>query len=241
MKAEKPLIVVTGPNKRLKFGWWATRFMLFLAGARGHYVSTATPGIPDEAQGVVIGGGDDIDPLHYGLMGDGGATYDPDRDALEMQMVRYALACDVPLLGICRGAQLINVVLGGSLFIDIRPLRRITPNRNTLFPIKWANLVQQSRLASILSTNPVKINSLHNQAIDRVAEGLKVAARDQDEFVQAVESTGTRFIVGVQWHPEYLPYHASQRRLFADFIAAAKSCDNELGCRHQVCESQSQC
>ncbi len=219
----KPLIIVTGPDKRLRFGWWATRFMLFLAGLNGVYVTPRKRKFPHEADGVIIGGGDDIEPEHYGDTGDAGATYDKERDELEMAVVRKALTCKIPILGICRGAQLINVVLGGTLHTDIRPQRKLTPNKNSLFPIKWADIVDDSRLIRILGKNPVKINSLHNQAINKVASILNVAARDRDGFVQAVESRRENFILGVQWHPEYLPFSSSQRRLFRAFAYEVKA------------------
>ncbi len=216
----RPLVIVTGPDRRLPIAWWATRLALWLAGLRAHYVTPARPQLPLEARGVVIGGGNDIDPEHYGLDGDAGATYDPDRDALEMAVVRDAYYSKVPILGICRGAQLVNVVLGGNLHQDLRPLRRRTPNRNSARPIKWVSVDGDSRLADIAQRPAIKVNSLHNQAVDRVAAPLQAVAWDRDGFIQAVEGRETPFVVGVQWHPEYLPYKAAQRRLFRAFAGA---------------------
>ena len=215
-------VIVTGPDKRLRFGWWATRFMLFLVGLRGVYVTPKTRVLPDDAGGVIIGGGDDIAPEHYGLIGDAVASYDPERDELEMRVVRHALKCRVPILGICRGAQLLNVVSGGSLFMDIRSQRVHTPNRNSIFPIKWADLTKGSALARMIGENPIKINSLHNQAIDAVAPSLTISAKDRDGFIQAVESPSGVFILGLQWHPEYMPFSRAQRRIFKEFSVAVK-------------------
>ena len=132
----KPLVIVTGPDKRLRFGWWATRLMLSVSGLRACYVTPASPYYPADVAGVVIGGGDDVQPKHYGLGGDAGARYDPERDALELEIFRLAFARQVPVLGICRGAQLMNIARGGNLHQDLRPLRSHTPNRNTIFKIK---------------------------------------------------------------------------------------------------------
>ena len=216
----KPLIVVTGPDKRFPVAWWATRLALWWVGLRGHYVTPSNPDLPQEARGVIIGGGDDIGPEHYGVSGDAGADCDPARDALEMAVLRDAWHSKVPILGICRGAQLINVVRGGTLYRDLRPRRRYTPNRNSILPIKWVRLDSASRLAGLLGRDAFRVNSLHNQAVDRAGDQLRKVAWDADDFVQAVEDAGTQFVVGVQWHPEYMPYAREQRRLFQVFADA---------------------
>lgn len=229
MAHSKPLVLVTGPNKRLRFGWWGTRFMLWLCGARAQYICPGSKKALPPAAAIVIGGGDDIEPEHYGALGDAGSKYDRERDALEMSLVRQALEDDVPILGICRGAQLINVVLGGSLHKDIRPLRKNTPNKNSIFPIKRLDIKNKTRLAEIMACRSTKINSLHNQAVDRVAHGVRVCARDADGFVQAIENHGTHhFILGVQWHPEYMPYARVQRRLFHALVAATQASSKEI-------------
>ena len=227
--SKKPLIIVTGPDKRLRFGWWATRFMLRLVGLRGFYVSPGTQELPAKASGIIIGGGDDIEPTHYGELGDAGTHYDPERDRLEMAMVKRALESGVPILGICRGAQLMNVAMGGSLHTDIRPCRQVTPNKNSLFPIKWADLHPRSLIHKLTNQCSIRINSLHNQAVKDVAPGLRVAARDKDCFIQAVEAPQQqRYILGVQWHPEYMPYDRHQRQLFYGFAQAVSSSDRVL-------------
>lgn len=222
MSLDKPYVLVTGPEKRLKFGWWAARLMLILAGIRSCYATHATQALPHNIHAVIIGGGDDIEPEHYGLTGDAGATYDPQRDAFEMTVAKQALAAGIPVLGICRGAQLINVILGGSLYQDIRPIRRHTPNRNTIFPIKWALIESDSTLQKITRRSRIRINSLHNQAVDRLAEPMRPSAWDEDGILQAIEHPQHDFVVGVQWHPEYMPYSGAQRRLFRLLVAAAK-------------------
>jgi putative glutamine amidotransferase len=218
----KPLVIVTGPHKKLRFGWWATRFMLWRYGLKSYYVTPRRPHYPRGVAGVVIGGGDDVDPRHYGLAGDAGANYDPERDALEMEIFRAAFACQVPVLGICRGAQLMNIVRGGNLHQDLRPLRRNTPNRNTVFRIKEAILEPASKIAEIIGSLSLRVNSLHNQAVKEIGEPFRLAARDRDGFVQAIEHPRHDFMLGVQWHPEYLPYAKKHRRLFAAFATAVK-------------------
>lgn len=184
------------------------------------------PSIP--FRGIVIGGGDNIEPAHYGAVGDGLAEYDVERDRFEIDILKRSLDTSVPILGICRGAQLINVVLGGTLHQDLRPLRRRTPNRNSAFPVKDAWLAAGSRLAAAMRTRRARVNSLHHQAVDRVASRLTVAARDSDGFIQAVEDPDHRFLIGVQWHPEYLPYKRAQRALFGGFAESVRGCDASI-------------
>lgn len=216
------LIGVTGPNSRLPLAWWATRLSLWLAGGHGIRLTPANMHRHkrERLQGLIIGGGDDIDAALYGA-DTGRAPADPERDAFEIELIEHALNTNLPLLGICRGAQLINVVLGGSLHADIRPLRQHTSNRRTPLPRKTAVGCGAGRLERIMQQPRWRINSLHHQAVDRIGSGLAVVAEDLDGFVQAIEMTSNHYLLGVQWHPEYLPYLACQRRLFQNLVHAA--------------------
>lgn len=174
-------------------------------------------GLLEEVSGVLIGGGTDIDPLLYGSSKMASVPYDLERDALEIKIIEQALKNNIPLFGICRGAQLINVVLGGSLHQDIRPMRTFTPNRHSIRTIKVATIEASTQLHNIVGVSDLPINSLHSQAVDRLATELKVSARDKDGFIQGFEVHDDRFIMGVQWHPEYLPYIATHRNIFRTF------------------------
>ncbi|UTA47306.1 type 1 glutamine amidotransferase [Simiduia sp. 21SJ11W-1] len=222
MTDSRPHIAVTGPDKGFKAGWWASRFILRGLGARPHYISPANPQLERPVDAVIIGGGSDIQPDHY--KGDPilGYPYDPARDAFEIAVVEQALAKRLPLLGICRGAQLLNVVKGGNLLGDVRPLRKHTSNRNFITPSKSVRLSLGSRLAKLTQRQQLKVNSLHKQAIATPGEGLQIVARDKDDLVQAVEAP-EGFVMGVQWHPEYLPYKKPQRELFRGLCKAASN------------------
>ncbi len=147
----------------------------------------------------------------------------PERDRFEIAVLETALPADLPVLGICRGAQLVNVVLGGSLVPDLRPLRRRTSNRRTPLARKTLLVEPDSAMEAILGARRLRINSLHHQAIDRLGAGLVVSGRDLDGFVQAVESPGRRFLKGVQWHPEYLPTREPHLNLFRALVDAAST------------------
>ena len=212
--AERPRVGVTGNARRWAPSWWCTSLALRVAGAVPERISVrhAPSGLPLAA--LVIGGGNDISPEHYGGDLDAKVKLDPERDQLEIDWIQRALEREIPLLGICRGAQLVNVVLGGRLHQDIRPMRQRTYNRPGLLPTKQVRLLPESILAGVCGKARLRVNSLHHQAIKDPGRDLKVVGWDLDEITQAVECSIGRSIVGVQWHPEYLFYLPSQFALF---------------------------
>ena len=225
--AKRPRVGVTGNARRWAPSWWCTSLALRLIGATPERITVKHPysGLP--LAGLVIGGGNDIGPEHYGGDIKGKTKTDPERDRLEMQWIKDALANSIPLLGICRGAQLINVVLGGSLHQDITDMRKFTHNRPSLMPTKCVTLTPGSTLAKVcgkagITSSKLWVNSLHHQAVKGAGEGLQVVGRDRDDIVQAIESTGTMPIFGVQWHPEYLFYLPSQLAIFRWLLSHAK-------------------
>jgi len=223
--ADRPVIAVTGPDDRYPIAWWATRLAIKLAGGKAVRLTHRNyhQHRKELFDGIVIGGGSDIDPSLYKGQDTGLSKTDPERDAFEVEMIEHALQTHLPILGICRGAQLINVVLGGNLHADIRGDRHLTSNRRTPFPRKTATLCHKNKLHKILGHRQVRINSLHQQAIDVLGDGLIISARDLDGFVQAIESTRHRFLIGTQWHPEYLSYISKQRNLFKALVTEAQT------------------
>lgn len=221
MNDRKPKVLVTGPKKPLRFGWWATRYALRGLKLNIDYASPGDSIHPEDYDGLIIGGGDDVEPALYGLLNpDTSRQYDSDRDRFELNLLDNMLNRNVAMLGICRGAQLLNVALGGSLHHDIRPLRRLTSNRRTLRAKKKIQVRRRSKLNSILGKDQACVNSLHEQAVDRLGGDLRAVASDRDHFIQAIESPSHPFMLGVQWHPEYLPFQSEQQDLFRSFAAA---------------------
>jgi putative glutamine amidotransferase len=205
---------VTGTARRWSPGWWCTAFTLLLAGAWPERISVRHRPSGKPLDALIIGGGDDIGPEHYNGDITAAVKADPERDRLEIEWIRRALSQNTPLMGICRGAQLINVVLGGSLHQDIRNLRKLTYNRPGLMPTKTVRLVEDSQIAQVCGKKTLRVNSLHHQAVKEVGKGMRIVGRDLDDIVQAIEAPRGVRIVGVQWHPEYLFYLPAQFAIF---------------------------
>ena len=196
---------------------------LWVAGGRARRWVAGRPADLDGVDGLVIGGGDDISPDLYGGQLVASARLDPDRDALERSLVEGAQARHLPLLGICRGAQMLNVALGGTLDQDAYATYTASDRVWTILPRKRVRICPGTRLAQIAGEAPMTVNALHSQAVHRLGDGLRVAARDRGGMIQAVERTSDPFAVGVQWHPEHLVYAARQRALFAALVGAARA------------------
>lgn len=215
-----PIVAITGPNQGAVGPRLCVAMAIKLAGGTPLQLR---PGDcwQDDFQAVVVTGGHDINPVLYAEEPQVTPKYDEQRDAFESAIIDAALARNCPLLGICRGAQLLNVRRGGTLFQDIRSRRRRTSNRRTLLPTKRLDVVADSRWLGDWSASPGRVNSLHHQAMDRLGDGLKVVARDEDGLVQAVEDPAFSFVLGVQWHPEFLLYRSQQRHLFRRLVEQA--------------------
>lgn len=230
--SSKPVIGVTGNNKWFSPSWICIRLAIFLAGGKAKRISIDDSVDSSQLRGLVISGGDDIHPELYGESIDPNLYYDTARDKLEISYIEYAFEHHIPLLGICRGYQLINVVAGGSLYSDISKLRKKTSNKNQLLPVKTVDIQAGSLLSVCLGKkSQCKVNSLHHQAIKQVGENLKPVAYDKDGFIQAIESKKSLAelknqqlspVMGVQWHPEYLWYLKSQLGLFKCLVNQAK-------------------
>lgn len=172
----------------------------------------------DGLDGIVIGGGDDIAPTLYGGEIDPAIRLDPDRDALELRALDLAFARGWPILGTCRGAQILNVARGGTLHREIYEAFAEARRLRTPLPRKTVNVVAGSRLHETLGRECTRVNALHHQAIWRPGDGLEVVAHDEDGIVQAIEGTRDGFMVAVQWHPEFLVHDLGQMRLYAELI-----------------------
>ena len=157
------------------------------------------------------------------LAGRLGSSYrDPQRDAMEWHLIDQAVRRGLPVLGICRGQQLLNVYFGGSLHQSLDSFYVEDPEIRTILPRKLITTQAGTCLAELLGPER-RVNALHHQAIDRLGQGLRVAARDRNQIIQAVEHESLPFVLGVQWHPEYLPQLPRQRAIFGALVERARA------------------
>lgn len=178
----------------------------------------------DDLDGVVIGGGAHVEPGRYQQQPSIEYVYDEQRDEFEWAVLGSVMRRHLPLLGICRGAQLINVYRGGTLYQNLpEDIPGLHLKRHVLAR-KRIEISSGSLLAHVMSVHDVRVNSLHRQGVKELGVGLRVSARDAEGVVQAIESNekGGPFLLGVQWHPEYLVQHAAHRRLFRELVLAAR-------------------
>ena len=173
--------------------------------------------------GLLLPGGGDIDPKFYGQERIP-ACGEPNllRDAAEPKLLRAFLASDKPVLGICRGIQVINVVLGGTLYQDIKPFEHV-PHNDHWAKVHTVTVRRGTLLSCLLGQDTVLVNSQHHQAADRIAPELEIAALSEDGIVEALEKPDAHFCLGVQWHPEWLSdADPAQQGLFGAFVEACK-------------------
>lgn len=212
--------------------------LLPLAGDPGVY-ETLFPLI----DGFVLTGGNDIDPARYGAIADSGkiSEHSPEREELEYLILSYAYRFDLPLLGICRGMQMINVCFGGTLYRDLGDqfpgIRRpgLSSDVETLPVIKhWqdepydapthtVDIEPNSKLGRLIGVDRINVNSVHHQGVCDVSVMVRPVAYGPDGLVEAIEVRDKNFMMGVQWHPEFFAEKGVHRmtRVFDALIRAA--------------------
>lgn len=208
---------------------------ILAAGGRPYLLPTALPldSIPEvlsEFDGIFISGGGDIHPDYFGgKMHPSVDDIDRERDEFELALCRQAVAMDKAVFGICRGQQVLNVAMGGSLVVDI-PSELPEAGQHRWWPNYQRNRLSHavkveadSRLAEIMGVTEYGVNSLHHQSVKVLGEGLKVVATAPDGVIEALEMPGKHFVLSVQWHPEWLQEHEAMRRIFKAFVDASAS------------------
>lgn len=202
-------------------------------GSVEEYFSNCGPGnLHDNAKiymgylnGLILSGGGDVGPLAGAPDPELYRGVDRSRDIWESALLAAALEQDKPVLGICRGVQLMNVALGGSLWADLATEHPGPVEHEQKLPRARAthqvNLVRESRLAGFIKFSEIMVNSGHHQGIREVAPSLTVAGEAQDGLPEALEHREARFVIGVQWHPEGQLAADHSRALFKAFIKAA--------------------
>ena len=186
--------------------------------------------------GLLLTGGEDVDPIHYGArpipaLG----TVDAARDAFDLALFQAARDRGLPVLGICRGIQLINIALGGTLWQDLPTERSGSVDHNPATSrdarVHQVTLAAGSRVASALGATVITPNSFHHQGIRNLAAGLVATGWTEDGLIEAVETAdGDGWLLAVQWHPEemYADRAAPERGLFSALVAAATASERTL-------------
>ena len=185
-------------------------------------------GLYARLDGVLFSGGGDIAPVRYGAeMHPAVGSVDVERDRTEFSLMRWAANGRKPFLGICRGLQVLNVALGGTLYRDHSEFPGVgrhdhpSPEFSPDFLAHAIKIEEDSALARITVEPIISVNSLHHQSCRMIGPGLRTAALAPDGVVEAIEIPGRPFAIGVQWHPESLPNAPEMRALFELFVEAA--------------------
>lgn len=183
----------------------------------------------DLCDAVILSGGEDVDPIVFGEdphphIGDTILL----RDKVELNIIKRAMETNKPILAICRGIQILNVSLGGTLIQDIpsqvKDSIKHTQTVNRSWDTHFVTIKENSQLASIIGGTKIRVNSLHHQAIDSLAEDLEVVATSKDGIIEAVEHKSyCNFLLGVQWHPESMAStNEKMNRIFSELIKSVK-------------------
>ena len=179
--------------------------------------------------GLLLAGGIDVDPYRYGdspHMNLG--RVDPKRDRTEIDLFNLAFNLNLPILGICRGIQLINVALDGTLYQDIPNQVRMAMDHFPKFPahepVHRIYVEENSQLKKILGESNLRVNSTHHQGIKLLGKGMEISAKAPDGIIEAIEHPTKKWVIGVQWHPELMwPLDKIMAKLFVAFVEACKA------------------
>ncbi|HUT35831.1 MAG TPA: gamma-glutamyl-gamma-aminobutyrate hydrolase family protein [Planctomycetota bacterium] len=184
----------------------------------------------DIVDGLVLTGGRDYDPAAYGEPRHPATQLlDPRRNTFDLCLARAALERGLPVLGICGGAQLVNIALGGTL------IQHVPDAFGAAIVHQWAGgdepfhdveVAADSRLAGVVGGGRLRVNSSHHQAVGTLGEGLRIVARAPDGVVEAIEGTGASFLLGIQWHPERMRTRPDQMALFRALVHAVPAPPN---------------
>lgn len=235
---KKPIIgIIPLYDEKKESYWMLPSYMKGLEEAGGIPVmlpltadSEAIMSIADTFDGFLFTGGQDVNPDIYGEKTEvfcGKPCIE--RDYMEEILFKHVIKLDKPAFGICRGLQLFNVLLGGTLYQDIptqlKSEKQISHEQNPPYdkPVHIVNIEKETPLYQILKADSLMVNSYHHQGIKKLSNHLLCAAKAEDDITEAVYMPGKRFVLAVQWHPEFI-YKAdnSNFKLFAEFVKSCK-------------------
>lgn len=180
--------------------------------------------------GIVLSGGSDVDAKYWGEPNyTYGGEISPLRDAMEIFIAREAIASDKPVLGICRGCQVMNIALGGTIYQDIyeeqkdKKIYKHSQHAPKWHPTHEIYIEKDTKVFKIHKEAMIRVNSFHHQAVKDIAPGFVVSARSGDGIIEAIEHINCKFAVGVQWHPEVMwEKDSTHLKLFVKFVSCCK-------------------
>lgn len=232
---KRPVIGITKPEKGDTLAFLAMKFAVWLAGGDPVKVTARAPRDPRSIDGLIFGGGADVYPQRFQGKPKEGYRYDLARGDMEASWALAARRHDLPVLGVCRGAQMLNVLAGGTLHMDLSEFKT-ERHRSPLirfFERYGIRIRYKSKLAELTKCGKhMSVNAIHSQAIDRLGAGMTVSAREPNGVIQGIEDQSRRLWVGVQFHPEFLIYRTPFRRLFRALIEAAGARAEERRMKH---------
>jgi putative glutamine amidotransferase len=182
--------------------------------------SEDTARLAEIIDGLLLPGGVDIDPMHYGEEPTKTRRIDPQKDSLELDLLNILDSKDMPILGICRGAQVLNVFRGGTLNQDFREGLKHWQQAPETYPTHALDIVKGTLLHRIVGRTELRVNTYHHQIIRDLGRGLVVSARSKDGVIEAVEDPGKKFVLAVQFHAEDMWEQGGFRGIFEAFVGA---------------------
>tara|TARA_Y100001001_G_C7979649_1_gene298891 strand:+ start:304 stop:978 length:675 start_codon:yes stop_codon:yes gene_type:complete len=221
----RPVIGITTPNQKFNSAYLSIKLAVWLCGGRPVPLKRMQTLDDLHIDGLLVGGGTDVFPQLFKGQPKANYTYDHKRDELEIAWLKRAENDGIPVLAICRGAQMMNVMNGGELHMNVSESYEdaVYPKglMRYLFFRRWINISEHSLLRRVMGAQRVRVNSMHSQSISNLGRNLKIVAQEDNGVVQAIERPDHPFYIGVQFHPEFMIYRSYMWRLFRDFIKAA--------------------
>lgn len=225
MPKPTPVIGITKPDNESLVAFTAITWNIRLLGGKVEVISPSRNWTNKNIDGLILGGGKDIFPGLYNHAPKDNYQYDEKRDEMEIFWAERAKEEGIPTLGICRGAQLINVICGGTLHPSVRDVYQddFYPDKllHHIFYRKAIFLEPESLLYSITKEPTLKVNSIHQQGVNQLGKNLTIDASEKNGLAQAISMPDHPFYLGVQFHPEFLSYNRSFRKIFESLIQAA--------------------
>ncbi len=224
---KKPIIGITKPDNKALLEFLAIAAAVKMAGGTPQILTASSDYRAAKIDGIILGGGSDVFPGLYQQSPKEEYQYDRERDEMGVFWCERARDEQIPALGICRGAQLMNVVCGGRLHMSVAEAYEDAhyPDgflHNALYR-KTINIKESTLLNKITERIELEVNSIHKQAISDLGDGLEINAQENNGVIQAIAHTSHPFFLGVQFHPEFLIYQEVFRDIFKALITATKA------------------